>query len=198
MASFLLFCIGQVPVSTIDALLQTMQHNFLSLVRDTTQSTFDAWYTEAPVAPSTSDFLNRDQIRTFITEHIDPPPKRSDLEPCQYAILDERSALDQTVILAHSYSSRLMRDTEAMTDEEYVQWEVEAEEYKDEEDDCWWEWRVTFKDAEDLEIFLCFEQDFTPKLYVDDFVARYTTAEGVFQPRVAFEAWSAPEVTKST
>jgi hypothetical protein len=175
-----------------------MQHNFLSLVRDTTQSTFDAWCTETPVAPFTSDFLNRDQIRTFITEHIDPPPSRSDLWPGQYAILDERSALDQTVILAHSYSSRLMRDMESMTDEEYLQWEAEYEEYKDEEDDCWREWRVTFKDAEDVEVFLCFEQDFTPKLYNDDFVAMHTTVEGIFQPRVAFEAWSASIVTEST
>jgi hypothetical protein len=91
-----------------------------------------------------------------------------------------------------------MRDMESMTGEEYVQWEAEFEEYKDEEDDCWREWRVTFKDAEDLEVFLCFEQDFTPKLYVDDFVATYTTTEGIFQPRVAFEAWSASIVTEST
>jgi hypothetical protein len=84
-----------------------------------------------------------------------------------------------------------------MTDEEYVQWEAEFDEYKDEDDDCWREWRVGFKDAEDLEVFLCFEQDFTPKLYIDDFVAKYTTVEGVFQPRVAFEAWSAPTVEES-
>jgi hypothetical protein len=91
-----------------------------------------------------------------------------------------------------------MRDMESMTDEEYVQWEAECEEYEDKEDDCWREWRVTFKDAERLEVFLCFEQDFTSKLYVDDFVATHTTTEGVFQPRVAFEAWSASIVTEST
>jgi hypothetical protein len=175
-----------------------MKHNFLSLVRDTTQSTFDSWCTEAPVAPFTSDFLNRDQIRTFITEHIDPPPRSSDLEPCQYALLDERSALDQTVILAHSYSSRLTRDPGSMTDEEYVQWEAECDEYEDEEDDCWREWRVTFNDTESLSTFLCFEQDFTPKLYNDDFVATHTDAEGVFQLGVAFQAWSASVIAEST
>jgi hypothetical protein len=179
---------------TVNALLETMQLNFLSLVRNSTQSEFDGVCTIPPIAPFTSDFLDRDQIRTFLTDHISSPPVRSELWPCQYAILDERSAIDQTVILAHSYSSLLERDPDIMTEEEAEQWEADCEEYEDEENDSWREWRVAFRDAERLSVILCFEQDFTPKLYNEDFVATHTDVEGILQLRSAFQAFAGAEL----
>ncbi|KAH0291385.1 hypothetical protein M436DRAFT_61539 [Aureobasidium namibiae CBS 147.97] len=190
MSSFLLFCVAPVPSSTIDALLQTPRHNFFSLVRDSTQSNFDPWCTSPPVAPFNSDFSGRDQIRTFLAEHISVPPKGSDLESRQYAILDERSATDRTVILGHSYSSLLMRDLETMTEDEADQWQIECDEYEGEEDDSRREWRVKFEDADALSTILCFEGDFTPKVYNDEFIAIYTDAEGVFQLEPAYRAYA--------
>jgi hypothetical protein len=103
-------------------------------------------------------------------------------------------SIDQTVILAHSYSSLLERDPDIMTEEEAEQWEADCEKYGDEENDSWREWRVAFQDAERLSVILCFEQDFTPKLYNEDFVARHTDAEGVFQLRSAFQAFAGAEL----
>jgi len=129
-------------------------------------------------------------IRTFLAEHLSVPPKGSDLESRQYAILDERSATDQTVILGHSYSSLLMRDPDTMTEDEADQWQFECDECEDEEDDSWREWRVRFEDADALSTILCFEGDLTPKVYNDEFVATYTDAEGVFQLRSAYRAYA--------
>ncbi|KAH0350734.1 hypothetical protein KCU83_g4760, partial [Aureobasidium melanogenum] len=56
MSSFLLFCISQIPTSIIDTLLNTPRHNFFSLVRDSTQTTFDPLRTSPPVDPFISDF----------------------------------------------------------------------------------------------------------------------------------------------
>ncbi|KAK6004832.1 hypothetical protein QM012_007611 [Aureobasidium pullulans] len=205
MASFLLFCVSQVPISviridthppslidgrqTINQLLQTPEHNFFSLVRNSTQTTFDSWCTPPPVHPYVSDFQDREQIRSFIAAHLGEPPSNGDLEPCQYAVLDERSATDQTMILAHSYSAFHMRDPETMTDEECVQWEVECDERADEPDDSWRKWRVRFEDAGPLSTHLCFETDFTPKLYNDDLVAAHTDQTGVFQLTSAWKAY---------
>ncbi|CAD0059400.1 unnamed protein product [Aureobasidium pullulans] len=193
MSSFLLFCVAQIPASTIDSLLQTPRHNFFSLVRESTQSTFDPFCTNPPVAPFNSDFSSRDQIRAFLDDRLSVTPEASDLESCQYAILDERSATDQTIILAHSYSTLLMRDPETMTEDELEQWEAECDEHEDESDDSWREWRVEFKDAEPLSTILCFEEDFTVKLYNDDFVTTHTNSEGVFQLRAAYRAFSGTE-----
>ncbi|THV90091.1 hypothetical protein D6D26_09537, partial [Aureobasidium pullulans] len=111
-----------------------------------------------------------------------------EVETCQYAILDDRSVSDDTVILAHSYSSFQMRDADTMTEEEAEQWMRECEEEEEGEDDGWREWRVRFEDAEKMATMLCFEGDFTVKLYSEEFVERYTGEDGVFGLRDAYEA----------
>lgn len=166
---------------TIDTLLQTPKHNFFSLVHDSNQTTFDAFCTSPPIRPFVSDFQNQEQIRNFVATNLENPPSGSDLEACQYALLDERSAADQTVILVHSYSSLWMRDPETMTEDELAEWDAECESREDEPDDSWREWRVSFENAESLSTYLCFECDFTVKLYNEDFVAAYTDDKGVFQ-----------------
>ncbi|KAH0359584.1 hypothetical protein KCU65_g9874, partial [Aureobasidium melanogenum] len=190
MSSCLLFCISQDPTSIIDTLLKIPRHNFFSLVRDSTQTIFDPRCTSPPVDPFVSDFQSQEQICNFVATHLDDPPSGSDLEACQYAFLDQRSAIDRTVILAHSYSKIDMRDPENMTEDELHQWGAECEERMDEPDDSWREWRVRFEEAESLSTHLCFESDFAVKLYNDDFVAAHTDDKGIFQvdsARRAFE-----------
>lgn len=174
-------------MQTINTLLSTHQHNFFSLVRNLTQSSFDTPCTSPPIPPFTSDFSTHDQIHDFLTEKSSNLP--ADIETCQYAILDDRSVSDDTVILAHSYSSFQMRDADTMTEEEAEQWMRECEEEEEEgEDDGWREWRVRFEDAEKMATMLCFEGDFTVKLYSEEFVERYTGEDGVFGLRDAYEA----------
>lgn len=168
-------------------LLQAPKHNFFSLVRDSTQTTFDPFCTSPPIGPFTSDFHDREQIRNFVVTHLDDPPSGSDLEACQYALLDERSITDQTVVMAHSYSSLSMRDPDTMTEDKLAQWEIDCDE--DNPDDSWREWQVRFDDADSLSTHLCFESDFTVKLYNDDFVATHTDADGVLQLKSALKAY---------
>ncbi|KAG9950225.1 hypothetical protein KCU85_g3566, partial [Aureobasidium melanogenum] len=194
MSSFLLFCISQVPTSIIDTLLETPRDNFFSLVRDSTQTTFDPRCTSPPVDLFISDFQSQEQIRKFVVTHLDDPPSASDLEACQYALLDKRSDIDHTVILAHSYSSLAMRDPEIMTEDELNQWNAECEERIDEPDDSWREWRVRFEEADSLSTHLCFESDFTVKLYNEAFVAAHTDDKGIFQVDSARRAFEATDV----
>lgn len=131
------------------------------------------------------------QIREFIADRL-PVDMTSNIEPCQHAILDQRSARDETVIIAHSYSTLQDRDPETMTEHERELWGRECEEVDEEDgdDDAWFEWRVSFQDAERLATIVSFEDDFTIKLYNRDFVAMHTNADGVLQLGSAFEAWS--------
>ncbi|KAI6795778.1 hypothetical protein KC361_g4779 [Hortaea werneckii] len=182
MSLYLLFCVAQIPSSTLDTLLRTPHHNFFSLVRDPSQSQFDTEATNLLVRPFYSGFANwtSGDIREFIAKTFPETSSPSNLEPGQYALLDDRSAVDQTVRLAHSYSSLHMRNWEAMNADERARWEEECEEHPDAADDAWREWRVSFTDAEKLSTILSFEQDFTPKLYSEDFVAAHTDEQGVF------------------
>ncbi|KAI4716095.1 hypothetical protein E4T48_07699 [Aureobasidium sp. EXF-10727] len=194
MSSFLLFCSSEVPASIINTLLQAPKPNFFSLVYDTAQTTFDPICTSPPIATPVSEFFDQEQIRQFIATHLSDPPAGSDLESCQYALLDERSASDQTVILAHSYSSLQMRDPETMSEDELEQWYAEYEELEGEPDDAWCEWRVAFENAEMLSTHLCFESEFTVKLYNEDFVAMHTDARGVFQKRSAYRTFAVSDL----
>lgn len=216
MTSYLLFCTAQVPSAvrelispssnaaanrfqTIDALLQAPQHNFFSLVRHPTQSSFDLMYTEPPVAPFDSGFAGytSPQIREFIAERLPETPPGSDLEPCQYALLDERSVATHSVVLGHSYSTLDMRDPDGMTEDELESWQREMDERDDADDDdaddAWREWRVHFKDAERMSTKLSFEEDFTMQLYNDRFVAAYTDEDGIFDIASAFRAFAGNE-----
>ena len=129
------------------------------------------------------------EVQDFIANRLPEAAPGSDLEPCQYAVLDQRSVLDESVVLAHAYSSVHDRDPETMTEAEREQWREEREECEEDEYDSWREWRVSFKDAERLATIVSFESDFTAKVYNDEFVAKYTTAEGVFQLESAYEYW---------
>jgi hypothetical protein len=135
------------------------------------------------------------QIREFIADSL-PADMPSNIEPCQYAILDQRSARDDTVIIAHSSSTLQDKDPEAMTEAERERWEEECEELDegDDEDRAWCEWRVSFQDAERLATIVSFEDNFTVKLHNRDFVVAHTSADGVLQLRAAFEAWSRENV----
>lgn len=82
-----------------------------------------------------------------------------------------------------------MRDPDTMTEEEAEQWMRECEEDEEGEDDGWREWRVRFEDAEKMATMLCFEGDFTVKLYSGEFVERYTGEDGVFGLRDAYNAY---------
>ncbi|THZ70853.1 hypothetical protein D6C84_10375 [Aureobasidium pullulans] len=127
-----------------------------------------------------------DQIHDFLTENSSKLP--ADIESCQYAILDDRSVSDNTIILAHSYSSLQMGDPNTMTEEEAEQWMRDCEEDEEGEDDGWREWRVRFEDAEKMATMLCFEGDLTMKLYSEESVGSLTDEAGVFRLRDAYEA----------
>lgn len=178
---------------TINKLLKTPRHNFFSLVLDPSQKSFDLDCTPPEVQPFETGFLGYTgaQIREFIADRL-PVDMTSNIEPCQHAILDQRSARDETVIIAHSYSTLQDRDPETMTEHERELWGRECEEVDEEDgdDDAWFEWRVSFQDAERLATIVSFEDDFTIKLYNRDFVAMHTNADGVLQLGSAFEAWS--------
>ncbi|THY37884.1 hypothetical protein D6C97_10566 [Aureobasidium pullulans] len=184
MSTFLLFCLAQIPAS----------HNFFSLVRNSTQSFFDTPCTSPPIPPFISDISTHDQIHDFLTQNAAILP--AGIETCQYAILDDRSVSDDTIILAHSYSSLQMRDPDTMTEEEAKQWMRDCEEDEEGEDDGWRAWRVRFEDAEKMATMLCFEGDFTVKLYSEEFVERYTGEDGVFGFQDARRAFVGSKVVR--
>jgi hypothetical protein len=99
------------------------------------------------------------------------------LEPDQYALLDERSVRDHTVVLGHAFSSLHDRDPDTMTEEEREQWERDMD--FDAPNDIWREFRVTFEDADQMATVLTFPSDFTSKLHNDAFVKKHTD-RGVF------------------
>lgn len=116
--------------------------------------------------PFETGFLgyDRDQIRTFIAERLPEPINGTDLEPGRYALLDQRSVEDRTVVLALACSSLYDRDPDIMTEDEREQWWAECEENPDEPNDMWREFRVTFDLADELSTVLTMESDFTQKL----------------------------------
>lgn len=174
---------------TINKLLKTPRHKFLSLVLDPSQKFFDLDCTQPEVQPFETGFVGYTgaQIREFVADRL-PADMSSNIEPCQYAILDQRSARDETIILAHSYSTLQDRDPETMTEDERERWEQQCEEIdeEDDEDDAWFEWRVSFQDAERLATIVSFEDDFTIKLYDQDFVVAHSDADDILQSRSAF------------
>jgi hypothetical protein len=89
-----------------------------------------------------------------------------------------------------------MRDADTMTEEEAEQWVRECEEDEEGEDDGWREWRVRFEDAEKMAKMLCFEGDFTVKLYSEEFVRRFTDEAGVFRLRDAYDAYIGMETIR--
>lgn len=84
-----------------------------------------------------------------------------------------------------------------MTEEEAEQWMRDCEEEGEGEDDKWRAWRVRFEDAEKMATMLCFEGDFTVKLYSEEFVERYTGEDGVFGFQDARRAYVGSEVVRS-
>lgn len=150
------------------------------------------------MAPFDTGFLDHtsDQLQNFITERFSETPPGSDLDSCQYAILDRNSIDANTVVLGHSYSTVEMRDRDAMTEEEREAWEHELDELDDDDDNAWREWRVHFKDAESMSTRLGFEEDFTTKLYNDDFVAVHTDVNGVFNLESAYRAFAGTELPR--
>lgn len=178
-------------LQTVNVLLSTSEHGFLSLVRDPSQPSFDPRCTTLPVEPFETGFLNysREQIRDYLAERLPTEIKGSFLTSGFYAILDERSALDNTVVFGGSFSTLRDRDPETMTFEEIDEWDLECEQNPDAPDDIWREFRVRFEELYDLTTTLLFEGDFTQKLYNDAFVAKYTDKRGVFfheQARLAY------------
>jgi hypothetical protein len=178
--------------------LSEPQHNFFSLVRDPAQTAFDRQCTTPPVPPFETGFLGYDrvQIRDFIAEHLSEAPQCSSLEPDQYALLDERSSSESTVVIGMAFSSLHDRDPGTMTEEELEQWEHECDENDDAPKDLWREFRVKFDEVEKLTTTLTMESDFTQKLYNDEFVASHTDEQGVFQlarAQHAFEAFHGVE-----
>ena len=84
-----------------------------------------------------------------------------------------------------------------MTEEEAEQWMRDCEEEGEGDDDEWRTWRVRFEDAEKMATMLCFEGDFTVKLYSEEFVERYTGEDGVFGFQDARRAFVGSEVVRS-
>lgn len=159
------------------------------MVKNPAQSSFDRKCTTPPVQSFETGFLNfdREQIRSFIANRL--PTASGFLEPGQYALLDERSAKDHTVVLGIACSSLHDRDPDAMTEDEREQWIMECEEKSDITLDTWREIRVSFDEAEKLCTILTMESDFTQKLYNDEFVAAHTNSEGVTLVKAAQRAF---------
>ena len=108
------------------------------------------------------------------------------LEPDQCALLDERSALDKTVILGRAFSSLHDRDPDIMTEEEREQWERDMD--IDAPNDFRRELRVKFDDANKMATILTFPSDFTAKLHNGTFVEEHTD-QGVFLVTRAQDAY---------
>ena len=207
MSSYLLFCIAQIPSavsrgtnphrsarllmnirpSTLFSRPRDTASSPLSAIRLSRTSTCNAQSLQFRRLRPDSQDVPATRSRAFIADRLPAIPPRSNLEPCQYAMLDEHSARDKTVVIAHSYSSLSMRDPDDMTESELEEWTRACDELDDETDDSWREWRVSFDDAERLITVLSFESDFTPKLYNDEFVAAHTDDKGVFRYQPAFE-----------
>lgn len=158
------------------------------MVHEPTQPSLDPRSTEPPVQSFTSGFLNysREQIRKFVAERLPTAPKGTMLEPDQYALLDERSARDDTVILGRAFSSLHDCDPDTMTGEEREQWERDMD--TDAPNDLWREFRVRFEDADQMATVLTFPSDFTSKLHNGTFVEEHTD-HGVFLVTRAQDAY---------
>lgn len=178
-------------LKTINTLLGTPRHNFFSLVRGPSHSPLDPWCTTPPVSSFETGFkdFTREQLRNFVAERLQTAPQGTNLGPDQYALLDERSAGDNTVVLSIACSSLHDRDPETMDEAELEQWEEECEDNPNPRKDVWREFRVKFHDAEKLSTDLTMENDFTQKLYNDDFVAEHTDDQGIFKLQRAYEAF---------
>nr|POE46221.1 hypothetical protein CFP56_73183 [Quercus suber] len=193
MSSFPLFCIAAIPLETINILLEIPRHNFYVLIRDTSSS-IDVLSSTPPVAPFETGFAgsSRERIRSFVDELV-PNTQTGhpgmEVELGQYCLLDEQSMNDDTVVFGKACSSLLDRDPEAMTEDESEQWLIECEENPDALKDLWREYRVKFHEAESFSAILSMEDEFTQKLYNDQFVAEHTDAHGVFLVNRAQQAF---------
>lgn len=184
-------------MQTINRLLRTPRHNFYLLVRNASES-WDASSSTPPIATFETGFagFTRDQIRSFVDDRVSDAQEGHsglELEPGQYTLLDEQSADDNTVVFGKAYSSLHDRDPETMTEDECEQWFAECEENPDASKDLWREYRVTFQEAEKLSTILSMEDDFTQKLYNDQFVAEHTDRTGVFRLARAQQAFEASQ-----
>jgi len=144
-------------------------------VRDPSQDSYDAWKTQLPVPEFSNGFsgYTASQLQEYVTSHEAQIEEGGNLEARQFAVLDERSASDGTVVLWMQLDKDLMGQGEESGD-------VEAE---DEVEKVWRQWRVKFEDSEKIAIDLDMTIAMWPVYCRDDLVGE----DGVFNVKRAIE-----------
>ncbi|KAF2236805.1 hypothetical protein EV356DRAFT_497718 [Viridothelium virens] len=134
MAHVLLFCAGDVSPKVIDRLITKSQShspsfNCWTLIRGPSQAVKDE-ETPVPVESFSTGFKGAsiDSLAGFVTSRIPEPVGL--LTPYTFAVLDERSERDDTVLLVHQVTSYPDKDPEdtnpdpSTAKKEWKQWRV--------------------------------------------------------------------------
>ncbi|BCR88162.1 uncharacterized protein ACHE_40726S [Aspergillus chevalieri] len=128
---------------------------FLTILRTPDQQEIDKWGTESPIENFETGFLGRseDELRRFYRQWLAETPGSSqgDVNENMMAVLDERSAIDSTMILYWGMKNRHWDDyCEFQPDKP-----ITGNGRLCEDGYIWWKWRVPFKHA--FELFLTAE-----------------------------------------
>jgi len=151
-------------------------------VRDPSQDSYDAWKTQPPVPEFSNGFsgYTASQLQEYVTSHEAQIEEGGNLEARQFAVLDERSESDGTVVLWMQLDKDLMGLDQAAGEEGEESGDVEAEE---EVEKVWRQWRVKFEDSEKIAIDLDMTIEMWPVYCREDLVGE----DGVFNVKRAIE-----------
>lgn len=158
-------------------MLRTPKRNFYSLVRQPAQQSFEPRKTDPPVGEFVNGFAGYtvNQIREYVSAHeAQIEQQSSNLEAGQFAILDERSRLDNTVVLWMQLDSNLTQRRQADDTGDTVD---EAGQ------DEWHSWRVKFEDSLQIATDLSMVMDSWPAYCRTDLVGE----DGVFDVKRAYQ-----------
>jgi len=163
-------------VQTINILLNTPKRNFYSLVRDPAQASYDDWQTKIPVPDFPNGFLEytASQLQEYVTSHRAQIERAGNLEVGQFAVLDERSATDGTVVLWKELEKDLMKEEGQ---------EEESESGEEGDGKVWRQWRVKFENSERIATDLDMTMEMWPVYCRDDLVGE----DDVFNVKRAVE-----------
>lgn len=158
---------------------------FLTILRTPDQQEIDEWGTEAPIEDFETGFLGKreDELRRFYRQWLAKTPGslQGDVNEHMMAVLDERSAIDSTMILYWGMKKHHWDD--------YCKFQpgkpITGNGNLCEDGYIWWKWRVPFKHA--FELFLKAEHCDTevvelfcrPEYQVPDGVVDYETCNKI-------------------